>query len=98
VLDIGPGAGAAIVVTPSSLRGEEIEIRAAGASWEGTHVAVRRRNGVGGVQYAAIFGSLAEGPYEFRVRAERTEEPVLALRVPDAAVAVGRWPATRLRR
>jgi hypothetical protein len=97
VLDIGPGAGAAIVLTPPSLCGEEIEIRRAGDAWTGTHVAVRARRGGADTRYAAIFGSLPQGPYECRVRvrerrARAEAGPVLALRVDDAGVAVAHWP------
>jgi hypothetical protein len=95
VLDIGPGAGAAIVLTPPSLCGEEIEIRRAGDAWTGTHVAVRARHGGAATRYAAIFGALPQGPYECRVRVPgRGAEagPVLALQVDDAGVAVAHWP------
>jgi hypothetical protein len=95
VLDIGPGAGAAVVVTPSSLCGEEIEIRRAGNAWVGTHVAVRARHGGGATQYAAIFGGLPEGPYEFRVRGGDEGAPVLAVQVDEAGVALAHWPETR---
>jgi hypothetical protein len=93
VLDIGPGAGAAIVLTPPSLCGDEIEIRRAGEAWTGTHVAVRARHGGQVIRYAAIFGSLPQGPYEFRVR-HRPEETgaVLSVQVDDAGVALAHWP------
>jgi hypothetical protein len=92
VLDIGPGAGAAVVLTPPAMCGDEIEIRPAGSPWDGTHMAVRRRDGAGTPQYAAIFGSLPEGGYEFRVRGESTTAPVLALHVDEASVALAHWP------
>ena len=92
VLDIGPGAGAAVVLTPRALCGEEIEIRPAGTNWVGTHVAVRRRDSAGAPQYAAIFGALSAGRYEFRVRGDGTTAPVLGLHVDESRVALAHWP------
>jgi hypothetical protein len=80
------------VVTPPSLCGEELEIRRAGTTWDGRHVAVRQRNGIGTTQYAAIFGPLPGGDYEFRLRGDRSAGPVVALRVDEAGVALARWP------
>jgi hypothetical protein len=68
VLDIGGDRGAAIVRTPQSLDGLEIEIRRRGTAWDGTHVAVRPRRMPDGLMYAALFPELAEGNYEVRVR------------------------------
>ncbi|HEY6429751.1 MAG TPA: hypothetical protein VIX84_21185, partial [Acidimicrobiales bacterium] len=95
VLDIGPGAGAAVVVTPSSLCGEEIEVRRAGNAWNGTHVAVRARHGGEVTQYAAIFGGLPQGHYEFRVRGGDEGAAVLVVQVDEAGVALAHWPETR---
>jgi hypothetical protein len=69
-----------------------MEIRRAGDPWTGTHVAVRPRHGGGATRYAAIFGSLPPGPYEFRVRGGDAAAPVLAVQVDDAAVALAHWP------
>lgn len=91
VLEIGPGAGAAIVLTPSELSGTEIEIRRAGRPWDGTHVAVRPRRGSGPNRFAAIFGSLPAGCYEFRPRGTSTA-PTLVTDVAEASVAVVLWP------
>jgi hypothetical protein len=66
--DIGEDVGAAIVTTPASLAGSEIEIRHRGAAWDGTHVAVRARHVSGGVVYAAFFPGLCHGHYEVRLR------------------------------
>jgi hypothetical protein len=68
VLDIGVDIGAAIVRTPASLLGSEIEIRRQGDAWEGKHTAVRERQLPGGPVYAALFGGLAAGRYDVRVR------------------------------
>ena len=70
VLDIGGDLGAAMVHTPPTLAGSEIEIRRRGAPWDGTHVAVRARRLPGGDVYIALFPALAEGSYEVRVRGE----------------------------
>jgi hypothetical protein len=93
VLDIGPGAGAAIVMTPDALNGTEIEIRKTERSWDGTHVAVRRRDGDGSTRYAAIFGSLSAGRYEFRLRPGGSgDRPALVADVAEASVTVVHWP------
>jgi hypothetical protein len=68
VLDIGGDRGAAIVQTPPSLDGLELEIRRRGTAWDGTHVAVRPRRIPDGVVYAALFPELTQGDYEVRVR------------------------------
>jgi len=68
VLDIGGDRGAAIVHTPPSLDGLEVEIRRRGSEWDGTHVAVRPRRVPDGVVYAALFPELQYGDYEVRVR------------------------------
>jgi len=70
VLDIGGDLGAAIVHTPATLAGSEIEIRRGGTAWNGTHVAVRARSVPGGEVYAALFPGLQRGSYEVRVRGD----------------------------
>jgi hypothetical protein len=92
VLDIGPGAGAAIVMTPLALSGTEIEIRKTGQPWNGTHVAVRQRDGAETTRYAAIFGSLAAGRYEFRLRSGCSNDPALVADVAEASVTSVHWP------
>jgi hypothetical protein len=92
VLDIGPGVGAAVVLTPAHMEGLEIEYRAAGAAWQEKHMAVRERHGAGAVQHAAIFGPLHQGPYEFRVRGSRSETPDLVVYVTEASVTRHAWP------
>jgi len=88
VLDIGGAWGAAIVHTPPSLDGREIEIRRRGAAWDGTHVAVRpRRMPDGGLVYAALFPELTEGDYEVRVREGEPDGAAAALAVHGGRVS-----------
>ena len=68
VLDIGPHAGALVVYTDVDLAGAEIEIRPGGGAWLGTHTAVRERHVGDRVLYAGVFGSLAAGPYDLRLK------------------------------
>jgi hypothetical protein len=70
LVDLGGDVGAAIVSTPASLIGSEIEIRRCGAAWDGTHVAVRERHVAGGLVYAALFSGLGQGLYEVRLRGD----------------------------
>jgi hypothetical protein len=86
VLDIGGDFGAAIVHTPATLAGLEIEIRREGAHWDGTHVAVRARRIPGGEVYAALFPTLERGGYEVRVRDDESG-PVVAVAVEGARVS-----------
>ena len=93
VVDIGGDVGAAIVSTPASLVGSEIEIRRCDTAWDGTHVAVRERKVSGGVQHAAFFPGLELGTYEVRVRGDAAS-PVTTLSVEGGRVSAARlaWP------
>jgi hypothetical protein len=91
VLDIGPGAGVAIVRTGSAMCGVEMEIRRHGEDWAGQHVYVRRRDGGGHSQFAAIFGSLDDGSYEFRVRGSSSAAPRAVVTIGQGSVAVTEW-------
>jgi hypothetical protein len=91
VLDIGGDSGAAVVFTPASLEGCEIEIRPAGEPWTGVHTGVRQRNLQDGACFAAVFGTLATGEYQLRVRGTDSE-PVMGLAVTGGDIAEGRWP------
>ena len=93
MLDIGPGVGAAVVLTRPDMLNLEIEYRAAGDEWQEKHMAVRERHGAATVQYAAIFGPLPEGDYEFRVRGGSSADPALVMAVTGASVASAWWPA-----
>src|ERR1700733_13281919 len=76
IVDIGGDVGAAVIHTPSELAGAEIEIRAAGAEWDGCHTAGGERQGPGITTTAAVFGSLRAGRYELRIKdAAGTEHP-----------------------
>ncbi len=93
MLDIGAGAAAVVVRTTSALCGLEIEFRRAGTDWDGRHMAVRRRDGAGAPQFAAVFGALAPGRYEFRLcGGEPGRAASLSLDVEDASVSVADWP------
>jgi hypothetical protein len=94
VLDIGPGAGAAVVLTPADMNGLEIEYRASGDAWEERHMAVRERRGPGIVRHAAIFGPLPPGLYEFRQRGAEDPTATLAVTVRGGSVATEAWPTT----
>jgi hypothetical protein len=91
VLDIGPGAGVAIVRTGAAMCGLEMEIRRAGDDWSGQHVYIRRRDGAGTPQFAAIFGSLDDGSYEFRVRGSRSPAARATVTIHDGSVALADW-------
>lgn len=91
LLDIGGDVGAAIVSTPASLLGSEIEIRRCGTAWDGTHVAVRARHVSGGVVHAALFSGLADGLYEVRLRGD-VDGPTALLRVEGGQVSAARLP------
>jgi hypothetical protein len=90
LVDIGDDVGAAIVTTPASFVGSEIEIRRGGAAWDGTHVAVRERHVAGGLVYAALFSGLGQGQYEVRLRGD-VDGPAT-----DFTVEGGRVNKTRL--
>jgi hypothetical protein len=94
VLDIGAGAGAAVVRTHADMCGLELEIRRAGEDWDGRHMAVRRRDGAGTTQFAAVFGGLAAGRHELRVRDTGPGTAALVVDVEDASVRVADWPTT----
>jgi hypothetical protein len=91
VLDIGGGRGAAVLFTPASLSGREIEIRPADGPWAGTHTGIRQRDLRDTRCFAAVFGSLAAGRYQVRVRGTHAGT-VLDLVVPDGAIVECSWP------
>ena len=72
-VDVGEGVGAAIIYTQRGLVGAELEIRPASEEWRGLHTAVRERRLGHAAQFAAVFGSLAEGDWELRVRGSTDE-------------------------
>jgi hypothetical protein len=90
VLDIGPGAGAVVILTPANLNGQEIEYRATGDAWTEKHKAVRERRGPGTIHYAAIFGPLPPGVYEFRLRGKGQVQ--LVVTIAEGSVNNASWP------
>jgi hypothetical protein len=93
LLDIGGDVGAAIINTPASLVGSEIEIRRCGTAWDGTHVAVRERHVAGGAVHAALFSGLAHGDYEVRIRGD-ADSPTTTLTVQGGRVSETRLSLT----
>jgi len=87
VVDIGENIGAAIVRTPASLEGAEIEIRPAGEGWAGRHVAVRPRHLPSGVIHAALFEGLRQGSYDVRIRGSASDKALLSFDVQGGRVA-----------
>ena len=55
-------------------------------------MAVRERQGAAELRYAAIFGPLPPGPYEFRIRGSGRPEPQLSVTVVEGTVTSARWP------
>ena len=93
-IDVGDGVGAAVIYTEPDLEGVELEIRPASDEWRGIHTAVRERRYAGVVRFAAVFGSLAEGDWELRVRGNTDLPPALAVRVLGGSVVEAPWPET----
>jgi hypothetical protein len=92
VLDIGGEIGAAVVLTPPSMDGLEIEIRPAGTEWDGTHVAVRERVQPGRPSlHAAVFGALSSGTYDLRVRFGGAGSVVHHVEVIGGQVTTTQW-------
>jgi hypothetical protein len=91
-IDVGEGVGAAVIYTEHDLDGAELEIRPAAEQWRGLHTAVRERRQAGAVQFAAVFGSLAEGDWELRVRGSTNQQPALAVQVIGGSVVEATWP------
>ncbi len=83
IIDIGGDAGAAVITTSRELVGAEIEIRPAGAEWDGSHTGVWERQGPGITTTAAVFGALRAGRYELRIKdAPGTEHPAPVIVAP----------------
>lgn len=94
VATIGGDRGVAVVNTPASLDGEEIEIRPEPGEWIGEHVAVRPRPMPAGTIYAAFFDGLPAGSYRLRVRFGPDGGVEVPLEVVGGQVAVVNWPGT----
>lgn len=91
VLDIGGDVGAAAIYVPASLAGDEIEIRAVGDPWRGTHVAVRERVLPDRTVWAALFPALGQGSYEIRIKDGDPSGPVGSVDVAGGQVTVQHW-------
>src|SRR5262245_25637992 len=89
IADIGGDVGAAVLYVPEGLAGHEIEIRAAGSAWDGTHVGVRERHIGRTPVWAAFFGSLTAGRYELRIR--NHDSRTVEIQVPRGGIAEARW-------
>jgi hypothetical protein len=91
VLDIGGDTGAAVIYTDSSLSGSEIEIRPAGQPWRGVHTGVRQRDLQDEVCFAAVFGGIATGSYQLRIKGTDTG-PIMAIDIVGGGIAEAHWP------
>jgi hypothetical protein len=91
IVDIGGDVGAAVITTPRELAGAEIEIRAAGAEWDGSHTGVWERQGPGTSTTAAVFGSLRAGTYELRIKGAAGTEHPAAVVVEGAQITWVTW-------
>ncbi|HEY5025127.1 MAG TPA: hypothetical protein VII76_09135 [Acidimicrobiales bacterium] len=94
VLDIGPHAGALVLYTDEGLAGAEIEIRPGDGTWLGAHTAVRARHAGGRVLYAGVFGSLAPGRYDLRLKGGGGGSFDLTVDVVAGTVTEARVPTT----
>jgi hypothetical protein len=96
VLDVGGNRGAVIIFTAEMMDGEEIEIRPVAGPWDGTHTAVRRRDLRDSVAFAGVFGSVAAGKYQARVKqrtdARRGVDATVDLQVTGGEVTELHWP------
>lgn len=96
VIDVGGDRGALIVWVPADLDGTELEVRRHGTSWQGEHTAVRPRHLRDGTCFAAVFGSLAAGAYQLRLRG--TDSPaVVDAEVAGGVIAEASWPDGAIR-
>jgi hypothetical protein len=91
VLDIGGDTGAVVIHCAASLDGAEIEIRPVGSKWDGTHTAVRQRDLRDRTCFAAVFGAVAGGRSELRIRGGDAE-PQLEVLVVGGAISEATWP------
>ena len=98
MLDVGGSRGAVVIFTDEPMEGEELEIRAAGSEWDGTHTAVRQRDLRDAVAFAGVFGSLQAGQYQVRVKGRPAHHAgsgtTLDVEVTGGEVAQLHWPVT----
>jgi hypothetical protein len=98
VLDIGPHVGALVLYAGEDLAGAEIEIRPGGGTWSGTHTSVRERHANGRVLHAGVFGSLAAGTYDVRLKGGGPGSFSLSVQVEAGSVTQATLPAVAVRR
>lgn len=92
VLDIGGDIGAAVITAGDASAGRELEIRPAGTSWSGRHVAFHRRRTAAGHLTAAVFPQLPAGQWEVRMMGGGGIAYPLSVR--GGAVTSVRFPGT----
>jgi hypothetical protein len=95
MVEVGPTHGALVVVVPAWMFGSEIEIRRIGEPWEGVHTAIRRRDLPNTVEFAGVFGSLAVGKYQLRVKTDHSTpaatDQIVELAVTPARITELHW-------
>jgi hypothetical protein len=90
VLDLGPGVGALVLLTPPELDGREIEVSPlGGTAAQRTHARVRPRNTGSHTQYAAVYPQLPAGTYTVW---EDDGTPAAAVTINGGQVTTARWP------
>jgi hypothetical protein len=92
LLDVGDGAGALVLVAPGGMHLVEIEVSPVGRGDERTHVAVLPRPTAAGPVFAAVYPTLAAGPWTVW-SPEPPGEAVLVVDVPDGGTVHATWPA-----
>lgn len=92
MVDIGGIMGALVIMTPSGMVGEEIEISSAGSGPQRVHVAVRERLSRNRpARYGAVFPSIPSGDYVIW-RVKGGDEPAGTVTIAPAAVTQLDWP------
>jgi hypothetical protein len=91
VLELGPGAGALVLLTPAEMNGTEIDISLSGDPGHRTHSLVRPRHVAGGTQYAAVYPGLPPGEYTVW-RDDGT--PAVTVTVASGVATTANWPAS----
>ncbi len=90
VLELGPGVGALVLLTPADLDGREIEISRDDPGARRTHSRVRPRHMPAGTRYAAVYPDLPAGPYTIWADEEHAAGRVV---ITGGRVTNWSWPA-----
>jgi hypothetical protein len=93
LLDIGDDVGAVVVTMPSSMEGEEVEIRPLvqpAGHVHHPHVAVVNRPIAGGLLPSLVFPEVSEGTYGLHLKGSDVRR--LTVTVAGGAVASAQWP------